>query len=109
MPGGGGLRKKIEGGGMQERGKEDKMRGGGVRKKSWGGGMPERVKKTKCGGGGVVAKNNLRGYAGEGKEDKMRVECCEKKLRGVCRRGVKKTKCGGGVAKKIWGDIPQRG
>ena len=42
--------------------------------------MPERVKKAKCGGGG----------------------CCEKKLRGVCRRGVKKTKCRGGgeVAKK---------
>ena len=31
------------------------------------------VKKTKCGGGG----------------------CCEKTLRGVCRRGVKKTKCEG--------------
>ena len=27
--GGGGCEKKIEGGGMQERGKEDKIRGGG--------------------------------------------------------------------------------
>ena len=32
-----------------------------------------------------------------GKEDKMRgVGGCEKKIRGVCRRGVKKTKCGAG-------------
>ena len=32
--------------------------------------MPERVKKTKW--GGVLQKENLGGYAGEGKEDKMR-------------------------------------
>ena len=61
MRGGGGVLQKIEGG-MQERGKDDKMPG--VRKKFEGGGMPERVKKTKCGWG-----------------------CCEKKLWGVCRRG----------------------
>ena len=52
MRGGGGvLRKKLRGGGMQERGKEDKMRGG-VAKKIWKGmgRIPERVKKKKCGG-----------------------------------------------------------
>ena len=45
MRGGGGLRKKIEGGGvMQERGKEDKMQGRGsvAKKKLRGGVMPER-------------------------------------------------------------------
>ena len=35
-----------------------------------GGGIPERVKKTKCGGG--CEKIEGGGYAGEGKEDKMR-------------------------------------
>ena len=44
--------------------------------------MPERVKEDKLRGGGVEGG----GYAGEGKEDKMR-GCCKKKLRGVCRRG----------------------
>ena len=37
---GGVLRKKIEGGGMSEMGKEDKMRGGGVAKKNIERGMP---------------------------------------------------------------------
>ena len=56
--------------------------------------MPERVKKTKC--GGCVAKKieGGGGYAGEGKEDKM--------------RGVRKKFEGGGYSgegkeDKMWG------
>ena len=37
--------------------------------KCGGGAMPERVKKTECGG---LQKQIEWGYAGEGKEDKMR-------------------------------------
>ena len=49
--------------------------------------MPERVKKTKC-GGGCCEKNLRGGYAGEGKEDKIKGGC-EKKIEGgeVFRRG----------------------
>ena len=50
------LRKKKLRGGMQESGKEDKMRGVAKKKLRGGGGMPERVKKTKCGGGGGNAR-----------------------------------------------------
>ena len=108
-----GVRKKIEGRGMQERSKEGKMQGGGgvakrfegavsrrglrtqiaggVAKKKIEGGMPERVKKTKCGGGGSVAKKKIEGggYAGEGKEDKIRGGGCGKFFEGggMCRRG----------------------
>ena len=90
--GGGGLRKKF-GGRYAGKGKEGKMRGV-LRKKmeKGGGGMPERGKEDKMRWGGC--EKNLRGrgvgYVGEGKEDKMRgmgVAQNFLRRRGVCRRG----------------------
>ena len=78
---------------MPERMKKTKCGGGDVAKKKIEGGMPERVKKMKCGGGGggLGCENNLKvgWYAGEGRKTKCGRGrgCCEKNLRGVCRRG----------------------
>ena len=50
---------------------------------------------------GGFAKKLRGGYAGEGKEDKMRGGGgCGKILRGGMPERVKKTICGGGVSKK---------
>ena len=57
---------------MPERVKKTKCGGRGCSEKKLRGRMPVMVKKTKCTGAAFVAKKNLRGYAGEGKEDKMR-------------------------------------
>ena len=47
--------------------------------------MPESVKKTKCGEG--CCEKNWGGYAGEGKEEKMRGWGCGKNLRGYAGEG----------------------
>ena len=110
--GGGGCEKKLTAGGMLERVKKTKCGGGGggggCEKNLRAGGMLERVKKTKC--LGDVAKK-WGGYARDGKENKMRGCCCEKKLRGggLCQERVKKTKCGGGCCEKnLRGGMPER-
>ena len=54
--------------------------------------MPESVKKTKCGEG--CCEKNWGGYAGEGKEEKMRGWGVRKKFEGVCRRGLRRQKVG---------------
>ena len=96
--GGGGCEKNW--GGICRRGvKKTKCRGR-LRKKNWGGGVCRKgVKKTKCGRGflrkklrGVIPERGKRQNAGGGGR--------EKKLRGVCGRGVEKTKWGG--CEKNW-------